>query len=245
MSRLSAALVHLTISFAIATILFALAWFVYYPAPTFVAIGGFDVFLLLVGIDVILGPLLTLLVFKSGKRSLKFDLAVIALLQLAALIYGASKIYEARPVFIAALGSKFQLVQATEVNDGNVKKSGRSLPMFGPKWVGTKAPTNRLDIEEVNDVTNLAGGGLGHFPQFHLPFEETASVVLAQARPIERLFAVPGNDPDKIKAWLDKRGYTPERARYQPVEITVSRFALMLDAATGAPIGMSPFRSDE
>lgn len=245
MSRFSASLFHLLISAAVATVLFLLAWFVIYPAPMFVAIGGHEVFLLLIGIDVILGPLLTLVVFKSGKRTLKFDLVVIAAMQIAALVYGVSQIYEARPVFVAALGSKFQVIQATELAYQNIQKSGKPLPMFGPVWVGTTAPTNRFDREEVKDVTDRAGGGVGHFPQFHTPIESAYPAIRAAARPIGQLFAIAGNDPKEIGQWLGRRGYTTESAQYQPIEIAISRFALMIDGATGKPIGISPFMCGE
>jgi len=53
---------------------------VWYPPPLFQLLGGFELLLLIVAVDIALGPLLTLVVFKSGKKRLKFDLSVIALL---------------------------------------------------------------------------------------------------------------------------------------------------------------------
>ncbi|MFD2273550.1 hypothetical protein ACFS07_27565 [Undibacterium arcticum] len=96
------------------------------------AIGGQQIFfLLVVGIDVVLGPLLTLVVFKVGKKSLKFDLAVIALLQLGAMVYGVSTLLEARPAYVAALGDQFQVVQASELTDANLAKGKTELPWWG------------------------------------------------------------------------------------------------------------------
>ena len=46
--------------------------------------------LLMIGVDVVIGPLLTLIVFDPKKKHLKFDLVVIAALQLAALAYGSA-----------------------------------------------------------------------------------------------------------------------------------------------------------
>ena len=86
MSRFRASGFHFVISLLVGLVLLALCWFMWYPAPMLMAIGGHEIFLLVVGIDVVLGPLLTLVVFKSGKKTLKFDLAVIALLQIAALV---------------------------------------------------------------------------------------------------------------------------------------------------------------
>ena len=108
MTRFRAASTHLAISAVIGAILSALFWFVWYPSPLFKAVGGYELFLMLLVIDVILGPLLTLVVFKSGKKSLKFDLAVIALVQAAALSYGVWTLLIGRPVYVAAFGDSLR-----------------------------------------------------------------------------------------------------------------------------------------
>ncbi len=76
MSRWKAAGIHLSISILIGLVVGALLFGVWYPPPFFHAAGADMLVLLLVGVDVVLGPLLTLIVFKSGKRGLKFDLAL-------------------------------------------------------------------------------------------------------------------------------------------------------------------------
>ena len=128
MSKYRASGIHFVISLFVGLVLLALCWFVWYPAPMLLAIGGHEIFLLIVGIDVVIGPLLTLVVFKTGKKKLKFDLAMIALLQILALEYGVSTLLEARPVYVAALGDKFQVIQATEVTDANLEKAKTTLP---------------------------------------------------------------------------------------------------------------------
>src|SRR5262245_30915782 len=98
MSRWKAAGIHLLLSAAIAAAVVIFMLTVWYYWPLFEAAGGSRLILILVGVDVTLGPLITLIVFKSGKKSLKFDLTVIALFQVAALIYGIYTFYLARPV---------------------------------------------------------------------------------------------------------------------------------------------------
>ena len=83
MSRWKAAGIHLSISLAIGLLVGALLFGVWYPPPYFHAAGADELILLLVGIDIVLGPLMTLVIFRSGKRGLKFDLTVIGLVCLA------------------------------------------------------------------------------------------------------------------------------------------------------------------
>lgn len=241
MSRYTAAATHFALSVLIGAILLALFWFVWYPAPMLLAIGGHEIFLLILGIDVVLGPLLTLIVFRSGKKSLKFDLAVIALMQVGAMVYGVSVLLEGRPAYVAALGDKFQVVQAVEVTDANLAKAKTTMPWWGPKWVGTKAPEGRYDTDAVRDVTEI-GGGRGHFPQLHIPYESMAQEVLKKSLAISGLKAANPSKSAEIEAWLKSHGNTDTTAVYQPLKVRASEFAVILDAKSGKVIGISPFR---
>lgn len=241
MSRYKAALIHFLSSCAVGATLLALFWFVWYPSPMLTAIGGHEIFILILGIDVTLGPLLTLVVFDPKKRSLKFDLAAIGLMQISALVYGVHVLLQVRPVYVASLDGSFQVVQATEVTADNLQKSKKTLPWFGPEVVGTVAPTDRYEIDEVQMVSD-AGGGRGHFPQLHRPYEETAQAVAKAARPISQLFVANVGLEQEIKRWLASRNHDESDAVYQSIRISASEFAIVLDAKSGAVIGISPFK---
>jgi len=241
MNRYKASAIHFFLSACIGLALFGLLWFVWYPDPMLIAIGGHELFLLIVGIDVILGPLLTLVVFNTNKRSLKCDLMVIALMQIGALIYGVSVILEARPAYVAANGDYFQVVQATEVTDANLEKAKTSIPWFGPALVGTKAPVGRYDTDAVRDVEKI-GGGRGHFPQLHIPYESMASEVIEKSKPISALIASKPDKAGEITAWLRKHNLDANTAKFLPIRIRASEFAVVIDAKTAAVAGIAPFK---
>ena len=98
-SRWQAFLIHLGISALIAATVVALVLAVWYPPPYFAGMGGPVLLRLLIGVDVVLGPLITLIVFDPAKPRLKYDLMTIAALQVAALAYGGMVMFEARPVY--------------------------------------------------------------------------------------------------------------------------------------------------
>lgn len=54
---------------------------------------------IIIGVDLILGPLLTLIVFRSGKPGLEFDLSTIVTLQVVCLAAGLYIVYSERPIF--------------------------------------------------------------------------------------------------------------------------------------------------
>ena len=241
MSRFHASGLHFLISVVVGLVLLALCWFIWYPAPMLMAIGGHEIFLLVVGIDVVLGPLLTLVVFKSGKKGMKSDLAIIAMLQVGAMTYGVGTLLEARPAYVAALGNKFQVVQASEITDANLAKGKADLPWWGPRWVGTKAPTDKHDISAVNAMAPV-GGGRGHLPQLHIPYESMALEILNNTSSIEQFKEHNATKVAEIDAWLSKRGYNAKTAKVQPIKINASTFVVVVDAKTAAVIGIAPFQ---
>lgn len=114
---------HLTISVLIALLVMGFVFFVWYPSPIARAVGVTHIFLMLLVIDVILGPLLGLLVYKEGKKTLKIDLSIIILIQIIALIYGVYSIAQARPVWIAFNKDHFELVRNNNIKIENIDQA--------------------------------------------------------------------------------------------------------------------------
>src|SRR5207237_2026397 len=97
--KLFAALVHLTLSVIATGALGGAMWFVLYPPPYFWIDGGWSVLRTLILVDVILGPMLTFVVFNRAKPEWRRDLAIIAIVQIVAFGYGTWTMARYRPVF--------------------------------------------------------------------------------------------------------------------------------------------------
>ena len=154
--RIKAAGVHLLISALVALIGIGLVFWVWHPDPLQKAVGVTHIFLMMLGIDVVLGPLLTLLVASSKeKKTLKFDLSVIAAVQLAAYLYGMHSIAVSRPVYVAFDKLRFEVVQADSVvraTDKTILPEYQSNPLFAPQWVSVRP---YKDAAEQNQRTML------------------------------------------------------------------------------------------
>lgn len=98
MNRYQAFGIHFGVSLLLFFVLAILVFQLWYPGLLFESEQGWRALLLIAGVDLVLGPTLTLLVFAPEKKSLKFDLFVIFLIQIAALIYGVYTIHGNRPV---------------------------------------------------------------------------------------------------------------------------------------------------
>jgi len=241
MTRFRAASIHFLLSMLAGASLLILFWFVWYPTPLFNAVGGDEIFLMLLSIDVTLGPLLTLIVFKAGKKSLRFDLAVIAAVQFAALAYGVHTLLAGRPVYVAALGHRFDLIQANEIDVADLDKAGKSLPWSGPEWIGTRSPADAKERESIM-FSGLGGADAGHFPQHHRPIEEMREELLRRSEPIAKLLKLNPNETAEIGAWLLAHGRTERDTVFQGLKARSRDMAVMLDANTAAVIGIAPFR---
>src|SRR5580704_8572726 len=93
--------------------------------------------LLIVGsVDLVLGPLLTLIVANPGKprRTLARDIAMIAAVQLAALLYGGWTLWSGRPLYYTFSANRLETVQASDISDEEVALARRANPGFLPHW---------------------------------------------------------------------------------------------------------------
>lgn len=116
-SRLKAGLIHFSLSLTIFSIAFFILFTLWYPEPFFTAGGGWQGLKIVASIDVALGPLLTTIIFSPGKslRYLKYDLCVIALLQLSAFSWGIYTVYQQRPVAAVFYDDAFYTISASDL----------------------------------------------------------------------------------------------------------------------------------
>ena len=135
--RLKASGIHLGISLGVAALAALLVFGIWYPYPYGDISGGRELFLLVITVDVTLGPLVTLAVFNRAKprAELRRDLAIVALLQLGALGYGLWTVYVARPVHMVFEIDRFRVVHAIDVPEELLAKTPAGidpLPITGP-----------------------------------------------------------------------------------------------------------------
>ena len=120
-NRWQAFLVHLGLSAVIFLVLLYLIVFHWYPLPYFAYDGGWQGVRLITGVDMVLGPLLTLIVYVPHKPGLKRDLIFIALMQTTALIWGTWLVYDQRLVMVTYVDGSFHALSQELVEDAGGK----------------------------------------------------------------------------------------------------------------------------
>lgn len=241
LTRWHAAGAHLAISVAIAAAVLGLMLIFWYPPPLFRAMGGTGLALILVGVDVVMGPALTLVVFKSGKPGLRFDLAAIAVCQLAALAYGCHIISLARPAYIVFVKDQFQVAAVSELEPARLAEARypeyRSVPWARPEFVFGEWPKEIADQQRLVNVA-LAGEDLQHFPKYYAPYEEGRNEILAKAQRVSQVRSREPAVAKVIDAWLARSGVHEENVRYLRVRAREAWVALLIDRHTAQPVKM-------
>lgn len=245
--RLLASGVHLGISFLIAALAALLVFGLWYPYPYRDSSGGRELFLIVITVDVILGPLITLAVFNPSKPRIVLvrDLATVGALQLAALLYGLWVVSAARPVHLVYEFDRFSVVHAVEVPAellDRVSTEVRPMPWSGPTVLAVRSFKN--DPERV-EATMMALQGLPLAARADLwePYPKARERVLAAAKPLAELrqrFPLQATLIDKGVAQTQRQEAT---LLYLPMVERKSFWTVLLDAQTAEVRGFIPLDS--
>lgn len=244
-SRWKAAGIHLGISLSIGLVLAILLRFVWYPPPYFHASGADELVLLLVGVDLVLGPLLTLVVFRSGKWGLYFDLAVIGLAQAAAFVYGVSVVLASRPVFLVATVDRFVVVTAGEVSDSDLRQG--MVPQFrqrsftGPRLVFALYPDDP-SAQALLVTEAMSGKDLQNQPRYFRDYATYGTAMLRRGHPVEALAPGGADRVAAIDQWLASRHLRREDVVWLPVRALKEDLVIVLDARTARPLALLPIQ---
>ena len=122
---------HLSFSVIIVLSISLLCQFYWFPSPFLMLDGTWVGLFIMATIDIVIGPLLTLLLVssKKTKRAIAVDLVSILLIQLSALSYGVSQIEGERVVAIVHFEHVFHLVSKKEL--GSLSSSiNKKIPTY-------------------------------------------------------------------------------------------------------------------
>lgn len=231
--RLKASGLHLLISMVVVAGTALLIFAVWYPGPFRDLAGGSKLFWLIVGVDLVLGPLLTLAVFDRRKstRELSLDLGLVGAIQLGALAYGIFIMAAARPVVMAFEVDLFRLVAANEVASEQLALAPdglRSVSWSGPEMVGIAPP--RVANEVFESVQRaMQGMHLAAQPKYWVRYAEVKSEVARRAKPISELTRRRPAQQEVLASALLSADLQADSARWLPLVSRRSTWIVLLD----------------
>ena len=241
--RLRAAAVHLAISAAIALAACAAVFGLWYPQPLDRVLGVGTIVLIMLGIDVVLGPLFTLIVFDRRKKRLAWDLATIGALQLVALLYGVYTIERGRPAFVVFVKDRFEVVSPADLRPDD-RAAARANPFavpdpLRPRWVAARMPDSAQERDRIMFEAVGTGRDVQHHPALYVDYSGEARAVLERALPISRLRAFNGSRLSELDAAIAATGRDAASLRYLPLRGAATDGAVLIDAADARVIAVT------
>jgi hypothetical protein len=229
---------HLLGSLVVAALAAVVVFGIWFPYPYRELVGGRELFLLVVSVDVICGPLLTLVLFNTVKsrRELALDFGLVVCIQFAALGYGMYSVAQSRPVFLAFEVDRFRAVTAADVQIEQLKpeRGGlQALSWSGPKLIGLREPKDSDEMLQSLELS-LSGFDRAFRPDWWIPYDAVRAEVLSRAKSVGVLRE---KRPDRlvdIAAAIARSGRTEPSLRWLPVtSFQATDWVAFVDSSSG------------
>ena len=243
MTRGRAAAIHLALSAVVLAPVLSVAVLLWYPGAFFRGLGGAHLAMLLVAVQLCLGPLVTFSVFVPGKKHLRFDLAAIAVLQAAALAYGTWVLFGARPAYVVFVKDAFKVATAIELEDAELAAASAPeyarLPRTGPRFLAARLPTSRDELERLMFAGATYGIDLHQLPRYYIPYAEGRMEILASSRPLEGpAGALAADRSGALAEYLRSSGRSAASLRHLPVLSRRGEMSALVDASDAGVVAV-------
>jgi len=239
-SRLIFFLNHLLISLLIGSIVIGVVFFIWYPFPLATAVGVVNIFLMMLMIDIIIGPVLGLLIYKEGKKTLKMDLTIIILIQLSALSYGIYSIAQGRPAWLAYNVDRFELVRNNEIL---TEKVAQASPQYQqpswvkPQFVGVELAKDK-NIRSEDMLAEVLGGiSIAQKPERYVPLDKVKDQIQQHVQNLDVLNQF--NDKALVEKTLSNY---PQATAFVPLKANAVDMTVLINKEKGEVVKIVDLR---
>lgn len=183
--------IHLLLSLLVAGAVAVLVFCIWFPWPLRELAGGESLFWLVIGVDVVSGPMLTLVLFnpKKPRSELRIDLSLVVIIQLLALAYGVHTLAHARPVALVHEVDRFRVVTYSDLNEVEADLApswAQPWSLERPRTMGVRpVSTSDEKLDSIN--ASLQGVEPSQRPKWWQDYALSAPLVLQRAQPLVRL----------------------------------------------------------
>lgn len=235
---------HLGLSFLVILACAFLVFGVWYPSPYDQMLGIWRVMALLAMVDVVCGPVLTLVLYDPSKQRWKWavDVTLITAIQLSAIAYGMGLMQGNRPVFLALEGDRFRLIQRDHLPETDlIDKSGPfALGWSAPKPIGVRL-LRAGDPGYLESIEQAAAGVHPAFrPERWVPYSHQAAIARQSMKPLADLRLRAG--PDGLIAldrMLNDKRLKENEVGYLPLVSDVPvDWSVLINKGDGQPVGI-------
>lgn len=236
--------VHFAVTLLLAGIAAALIFLVWFPSPFQTMIGGTELFMLVVGCDLALGPLMSLVIYNSRKsrRELVIDYTIVGVLQIAALVYGVFIVAGTRPTYVVFNTDRYEVVTARDIDEKELAAARdpqyRRLPWTGPRLIAVDVPA--ADQQDAM-FQSLSGNEEHQRPRFYVPLESKVDAIRAKAKPLKALEDRKPASKPLLDAAVADLGLPADQLGWLPVRHRKGFWTALINKDNGEPVAWVDF----
>jgi hypothetical protein len=217
--RLAALGLHLLASCVVLTVTLGGLYLGWYRWPGWYLADAVQVTMVLAGVDVVVGPMLTFIIASPVKprRVLLRDIALIATVQLIALAYGTVSLWHGRPLYYAFSEDVLQLVQAYDIEDAELaiarKQNAPLLPHWYnlPRWIWAPLPQDSEERDKIMASAVSGGSDVISMPRYYKPWDAGLPALRSQLKKIDDLKYFSGKEKTLLAARVRAAGLAADQ----------------------------------
>jgi len=235
--KLKASLIHLGLSVLLVGLVIGSVLFFLFP-QLFIEVSDFkEIATIIISVDLILGPLLTFVIFKPNKKSLKFDLSVIAAIQVIALVYGAYALYQVHPVYITFNVDRFTIVNARDAKPHNSKHDEYKVSKLSSGILAfARLPDDPVKRNEITLAAAKGEGDIDQHIEYYEPYKNNIDQIIAKGLDHKLIITAADSGDKKISSFIEENKSDIKNLVFLPLNSDKKDAIIVLDKLTAQPI---------
>ena len=205
---------HLLASAAVLTVVLGTLYLGWYRWPGWYLAGVSTVGAVLIGVDLTIGPSITFIIAdpRKPRRELARDIAIIAICQACALIYGTASLWHGRPLYFAFSENVLQLVQAYDINAHEIELGRAQNPDLvphwysRPRWIWAPLPPDPKERQAIVSAALDGGDDVIAMPRYFKPWEQGLPALRKQLKKVDDAAYFFGAEKKSLKVRMQAAG---------------------------------------
>lgn len=202
--------------FSIILLIFSLVYIFcfWYVSPLYLAQGVCSIYFIVLSTDIVIGPLLTLLLYKTNKKKFIFDIVIIVILQISFFTYGLTIIEKGRVSWMVFVVDDIELVTPSAITNKKIPNDYKVGIIDKPIWVAAVYSKDPKIKQAQKEDEMFNGISLATRPETYQFLVTQRKNILRKLKSLDELQKY--NDKEKIrqalKPYKDVEGWLPVKA---------------------------------
>jgi hypothetical protein len=223
--RLKLFSLHLLSSATVLTLVLGSLYLGWYRWPGWYLTDVTRVIVVMVCVDVVLGPTLTFIIANQKKlrRELTRDIGIIVAIQLCALTYGSVQLWNGRPLYYAFSENVLQLVQAYDIDPSEAKLGREQNPELAPhwyslpRWIWAPLPQDPDERKKIFGAAISGGDDVISMPRYFKRWEEGLPSLRSQLKKVDNVAYFAKSQKKKLKDKIRAAGMADDQPDTMPL----------------------------